>query len=187
MNLNRLPFHSPLEQYQEQSEELHKAYQSGDSAAIQLFKQHHPQFLDPKLPWLSKNPPDSEVRSAALHRADAQLARARWYDFQNWPALAEYAEEVTRQNSRVFEFEAAVEAVINGDVATLDSMLRHDPELVRARSTRVTHFDPPVHRSTLLHYVAANYVEGYRQKTPKNAVEIAKRLLKAGAEVDALA
>jgi ankyrin repeat protein len=44
-----------------------------------------------------------------------------------------------------------------------------------------------VHRATLLHYVAANGVEGYRQKTPANAVDIAKMLLQAGAEVDALA
>ena len=110
MNLNRLPFHSPLEQYQEQSEQLFEAYKSGDSAAIQLFKQHHPQFLDPKIPWLSKNPSDAEVQSAALALPDAQLALARWYDFQNWTALAEYADEVTRQNSRVFDFEAAVEA-----------------------------------------------------------------------------
>jgi ankyrin repeat protein len=51
----------------------------------------------------------------------------------------------------------------------------------------VTHFDPPVHRATLLHYVAANGVEGYRQKTPRNAVEVARVLLRAGAEVDALA
>jgi ankyrin repeat protein len=38
-----------------------------------------------------------------------------------------------------------------------------------------------------LHHIAANGVEGHRQKTPKNAVEIAKMLLDAGAEVDALA
>ncbi len=59
--------------------------------------------------------------------------------------------------------------------------------MIRRRSTRATHFDPPVHRATLLHYVAANGVERYRQKTPKNAVEVAKVLLQAGAEVDALA
>jgi len=35
--------------------------------------------------------------------------------------------------------------------------------------------------------VAANGVEGHRQKTPKNSVEIARTLLDAGAEVDALA
>ncbi|RPJ51291.1 MAG: ankyrin repeat domain-containing protein, partial [Acidobacteria bacterium] len=40
---------------------------------------------------------------------------------------------------------------------------------------------------TLLHYLGANGVEGYRQKTPQNAVEIATLLLEAGAEVDALA
>jgi ankyrin repeat protein len=51
----------------------------------------------------------------------------------------------------------------------------------------VTHHDPPVHGATLLHYVAANGVEGYRQKSPKNAVEVATRLLEAGAEPDALA
>jgi hypothetical protein len=39
----------------------------------------------------------------------------------------------------------------------------------------------------LLHYVAANGVEACRQKTPPNAVEIARALLEAGAEPDALA
>jgi ankyrin repeat protein len=58
-------------------------------------------------------------------------------------------------------------------------LLEH-PELVRARSARD-------HRATLLHYVAANGVEQDRQRTPKNAVEVAKLLLEAGAEVDALA
>jgi hypothetical protein len=80
-----------------------------------------------------------------------------------------------------------VEAVIHGDANRLAELLRKDPELVRARSTRVTPHDPPMHRSTLLHYVAANGVEGYRQKTPANAVQIARMLLEAGAEADALA
>ena len=50
--------------------------------------------------------------------------------------------------------------------------------MVRARSARE-------HRSTLLHYVSANGVEDFRQKTPKNIVEIAEMLLKAGADVNA--
>jgi len=62
----------------------------------------------------------------------------------------------------------------------------HRPELVRALSTRVNHFDPPMHRSTLLHYLAANGVEGYRQRSPKNAPEVAKVLLDAGADPNAL-
>ena len=79
-----------------------------------------------------------------------------------------------------FPFESAVEAVIAGDLATLESLLKNHPELVRARSLRE-------HRATLLHYVAANGVEDYRQKSPKNAVAVAQMLLRAGAEADALA
>ncbi|MGI8743003.1 MAG: ankyrin repeat domain-containing protein [Bryobacteraceae bacterium] len=76
------------------------------------------------------------------------------------------------------QFEAAVDAIVSGDSARLETLLSENPELVRARSTRE-------HRSTLLHYVSANGVEDFRQKTPKNIVEIAKLLLKAGAEVNA--
>jgi ankyrin repeat protein len=65
-----------------------------------------------------------------------------------------------------------------GILATLKSLLREYPELVEARSTRE-------HQATLLHYVAANGVEDYRQKTPKNAVKVATVLIEAGAEVDA--
>jgi ankyrin repeat protein len=39
----------------------------------------------------------------------------------------------------------------------------------------------------LLHYLAANGVEGYRQRSPKNAAEVATVLLEAGADPDALA
>jgi hypothetical protein len=187
MDFKPLPFRSTLEQYQKQAEELLEAHKSGDSQAVRIIHEKHPRFLDAKIPWLPKNLPDSEIQSAVLDLADAQLTIARSYDFQNWPALAEFVEAVTRDGSPVFQFESAVEAVITGELATLKSLLRGNPELVRARSTRVTHFDPPVHRATLLHYVAANGVEGYRQKTPTNAVEIAQTLLNAGAEVDALA
>src|ERR1700732_2991126 len=73
------------------------------------------------------------------------------------------------------------------DSAARNDAPRRDGALVRARSSRVCCFDPPVHRATLLHYVAANGVEAYRQKTPPNAVEIGRTLLEAGAEPDALA
>lgn len=77
-------------------------------------------------------------------------------------------------------FEAAADAIVEGDIETLSSLLRENPDIVRACSSRE-------HHASLLHYVAANGVEGWRQKTPKNVVEIAKLLLDAGAEVDATA
>jgi ankyrin repeat protein len=186
MDLKPLPFRSTLEQYQKRAEELLAALGSGDAQAIRVFHERHPRFLDPKITWLPRDVPDSEIQSAALDLADAQLAVARWYSFRDWPALVEYVGAVTRDGP-VFRFESAVEAVINGDLAALETLLREDPELVRARSTRILCHDPPVHRATLLHYIAANGVEGYRQKTPQNAIAIAKTLLNAGAEVDSLA
>lgn len=80
--------------------------------------------------------------------------------------------------SPISEFESAVDAVVAGDVPTLESLLHRNPELIRTRSARE-------HQSTLLHYVSANGVEDHRQKTPKNIVEVANLLLDAGAEVDA--
>lgn len=187
MDFKPLPFRSALEHYQKQAAELLDAHRSGDSGVLRIFHEKHPFFLDAKIPWLPRNLPDSEIQSAALDLADAQLAIARCYDFQDWAALAAYVEAVAQDGSPVCQFESSVEAVITGDLPALESLLRENPDLVRERSTRVTHFDPPVHRATLLHYVGANGVEGYRQKTPANAVEIAKTLLKADAEVDALA
>ena len=186
MDLKPLPFDSALERYQKQAEELLAAHASGDSQALRIFHQKHPRFLDSKIVWLPKNLSKADIQNAALDLADAQLTVARWYDFQSWQRLAEYVEGVTGERS-IFQFEAAVEAVIAGEIATLQALLRENPELVRARSRRVTHFDRPVHRATLLHYVAANGVEGHRQKTPQNAVAIATCLLEAGAEADALA
>ncbi len=186
MNLQPLPFRSNLEQYQKQAEELLAAHAAGDPQALGIIHRNHPRFLDSKIPWLPKNLSDSEIQSAALEPADAQLVIARWYSFRSWSALTEYVGAVT-QGGSVFQFESAVEAVIAGDIVALAALLRENPELVRARSTRITCFDPPAHRATLLHYVAANGIESYRQKTPANAVEVAKTLLRAGAEVDALA
>ncbi len=81
-------------------------------------------------------------------------------------------------NSPISKFEEAVDLVVTGDLAGIERLLIENPDLVRARSTRE-------HHSALLHYVSANGVEDFRQKTPQNIVEIAKLLLDAGAEVNA--
>src|SRR5688572_24815212 len=75
-------------------------------------------------------------------------------------------------------FEAAADAVVDGDVAKLRALLDEDPALIRATSTRR-------HHSTLLHYVSANGIEDFRQRTPKNIVDVARLLIDAGAEIDA--
>jgi ankyrin repeat protein len=179
-------FRSPLTAYEQQAEELLAAFRAGDPGAGNFFHRYHPRFRDEKIKWLAKPATESEIRNAAFAPGDARLALARAYDFRDWQALAGYAAAVGG-NGPVFAFESAVEAVVNGDLAALDAALSRDPTLVRARSSRVCDFDPPVHRATLLHYIAANGVEHYRQKTPANAVAIARALLAAGAEPDAFA
>ncbi len=185
MDLKPAPFRSPLSAYEQQAETLLAGHRAADPAAIDLFHRKHPRFLDEKVKWLPKRITDSEVGAAALSLDDARLAIARHYDFLDWASLAAWVDAVS-QEGPIFAFESAVEAVVNGDLAVLTDALRRDPALVRARSSRVCCFDPPVHRASLLHYVAANGVEAYRQKTPPNAVAIARALLEAGAEPDAL-
>jgi ankyrin repeat protein len=187
MSFEYLPFRSPLDAYKAQAGELLAGHRSADPRAIQLFHSKHPRFLDEKIRWLPKNLADAEIAATTLDLGDAQLAVARWYDFADWPALAAWVAAVNVEGSPVCRFETAVEAVISGDLPALDRLLNQDSELVQARSTRVTHFDPPEHCATLLHYIGANGVEGYRQKTPANAVEITVALLKAGADPDATA
>ncbi len=75
-------------------------------------------------------------------------------------------------------FEAAADAVVAGDIATLEQLLRQHPELIHARSGRE-------HHATLLHYIGANGVEDARQKTPPNAIAVTQLLLQAGAEINA--
>ncbi|HET7505605.1 MAG TPA: ankyrin repeat domain-containing protein [Kofleriaceae bacterium] len=75
-------------------------------------------------------------------------------------------------------FGRAVRAIITGDVAALGAELAAEPDLVRARSAQI-------HRATLLHYVAANGIEDALQRPVREADQIARSLLAAGAEVDA--
>ncbi len=186
MDLKALPFRSPFSAFEQQAEKLLASHRLADPAAIDLFHRKHPRFLDEKIKWLPKAIPDSEIGDAALTLDDARLTIARYYDFLDWSSLAAWVEAISQEGT-VSEFESAVETVVDGDLAALQDALRRAPRLVRARSNRVCCFDPPVHRATLLHYVAANGVEAYRQKTPPNAVEVAHTLLQAGAEPDALA
>jgi len=177
MDAKELPVRPSLEQYKKQAKDLVRAFKSigarpsGDSEAIQRIKKYHP-----RLGKLS----EAEIRNAKLALADAQFVIAREHGFESWPKFAKHIEALTRANSAVSQFELAADAVVSGDTAALERLLGETPELIRERSTRE-------HRATLLHYVSANGVEDFRQKTPKNALQIAEILLRAGAEIEAVA
>ena len=163
IDLTPLPARPSLEQYKKQAKDFVKLGKAGNPEIVQRIKKYHPR---------------AGSLSAKFALADAQFVIAREHGFESWPKFAKHVEGLTRENSPVSKFESAADAMVTGDAATLKSLLRENPNLIRARSTRV-------HRATLLHYVGANGVENYRQKSPSNAVEIAKMLLDGGAEVDA--
>jgi hypothetical protein len=116
---------------------------------------------------------DDELLGAPLGLEAAQAAIARWHLFPGWPA-GEAAEAPVDPH-----FEAACDAVVDGDVASLRGLLEREPELAQARS-------PYPHHQTLLQHVSANGIEASRQwQCPVSAVEAAELLLDAGADPDA--
>jgi hypothetical protein len=156
--------------------EAENAVVAGDLLTLeQLLREHESLFREepPESSWCGGLAP-------AYSEADARPILAREHHFGTFDDLAAHLEALKETESPVARFEAAVEATVAGDVAALERQLRQNPELIRARSTRQ-------HRATLLHYVGANGVESWRQRTPRNAVQIAETLIKAGAEVDAMA
>ena len=148
---------------------------------------HHPElvgwgegFASRMAAYWRGEPVEKRMPPPRRTLAGAQLVLARVHGFPSWPALVKHIEEQRSTDSEVGRFEAAVDAIVDGNVDRLSRLLREHPELVRATSTRG-------HGATLLHYVSANGVEGYRQKTPPNIVEITRLLLAAGADVNAKA
>lgn len=149
---------------------------AGDAATLErLLREHEAMFRAgrPEPAWSNGLTPEYSA-------GDARSIIVRTHFFDNWDRFAAYAAALQEPTSAVARFEAAVDAIVDGDAASLQDALRQTPELIRARSTRT-------HHSTLLHYAGANGVEGFRQRTPPNAAEIAEMLLKAGADVDAVA
>lgn len=192
-----LPPRPNLEQYRKLAKELQSASKSADPDAVREWAARWAEKLA-RLRSVSITPEvrrqidfeaeriqqrwhkfqETKQRGAPCTLADAQFFLARSHGFASWPRFVEHVGALGEADSRVSQFEAAADAIVGGDLAKLAAQLRENPELVRARSTRE-------HGSTLLHYVAANGVEDFRQKTPKNIIQIAVLLLDAGADVHA--
>ena len=188
-----LPLRPRLERYKKLAEDLIEACKSNDPEAIgdwaeawlkMLVKQSRLKLGRNEarviVRWTEQV--ESFVRRELSHKkfklADAQFVIARSHGFESWARFSRHLEQLPQKTSLVARFETAVDAICNGDLKTLKRVLAAEPRLIRARSTRE-------HKATLLHYVSANGVEGYRQKTPTNIVEVAKVLLEAGADVNA--
>lgn len=155
-----------LDQLKLQARELQAAYGSQNDEAHRRVRCH---LSDKAL---------LESPSTPLSLSQAQLVIARENGFRSWPRLKHHIASGQMVSEELFD--RAVAAVIGGDAGSLSTFIAENPTIVYGRSASS-------HRATLLHYVAANGVEDHLQKSPQNAPEIARLLLGAGAEVDALA
>jgi ankyrin repeat protein len=203
MEARPLPPRPNLEQYKKQAKDLLKACASRDTGAIHIWAERWfeayadqcvetearlrglvvTQKLSESIQREQVDRIEENIRAGTLSKprpklADAQFFIAREHGFESWPRFVTQIQALQHGNSREANFEAAADAIISGDIQTLRQLLRDDPDLVRTRSQRT-------HHAPLLHYVGANGVEDFRQKTPDKIVEIAELLLDAGAEVDA--
>lgn len=179
-----------LEHYRKRAKELARACESGDDAIHSWAARWIERLLklQTEAPDLARDAERhahqlAEFARDRLTRADcalsqAQFVMARAHGFASWPKLVHHIEGLSGQNSDISVFERAADAIVSGDVGELDRLLAAHEHLVHARSSRE-------HRATLLHYVSANGVEKYRQRTPPNIMVIARRLLDAGAGIDA--
>ena len=184
-----------VDQYEKLAERLRVACQSGDFDDIRKWatdwikKVAEKRGLDLRMQqqtqmgwrveWIIRDWQKHQTnhpRPCSLSGARSFVAHA--HEFVSWSKFVKYLDGLQRPTSLTSKFEQAVDAIVSGDLTTLDRLLKKYPQLIRARSLRK-------HRSTLLHYVSANGVEDFRQKTPRNIVEITRRLLEAGADINA--
>jgi ankyrin repeat protein len=184
-----------LEHYRKLAKDLVKACRSGDATAIRAWAirwierlatlQRRPRNLQPAtemdaMAGRVETFARKQFSGGKCSLTTAQFVIARAHGFASWPKFASHLKSLQDRTSTVAAFEAAAVAVVSGDTQALRRLLRAQPRLVHARSTRE-------HGATLLHYVSANGVEGYRQLSPNNSGEIAEMLIAAGADVNATA
>ncbi|WP_031530047.1 ankyrin repeat domain-containing protein [Dyadobacter crusticola] len=158
-----------IEGYEQNARKLLASYHQLDDESIKYVQKYHPnahQF--------------NEINSPLVEFTlkDAELTIARAHGFADCSFFKEHIIQICDESSLTCRFEQAADAIVNGDLNTLIRLVCDDPELVRTRSTRT-------HHALLLHYLAANGVEQFRQKSAPNATALAEILLEAGSEADA--
>jgi len=154
------------DQLARQAQRIHEAHRSGNRAVATHVTCWHPELVGHSV---------EQIMNHHLTLADSRETIAREYGFGGW---GDADQRGTRPPDP--HFEAAVDALLAGDVESLRTALRRYPSLASATSS----FG---HRSTLLHYVGSNGVETYRQVVPLNLAEVAQTLLDAGANVNGTA
>jgi len=115
--------------------------------------------------------PIDELQKLNLTLLDCQNTIANEYSFEYWETIDDKIEYDD-------DFELTVGLLLHGKFELLKLALDEEPDLI-CRKSRFGH------EATLLHYVASNGVEFWRQIVPTNLPEMTKYLLEKGADKNA--
>jgi ankyrin repeat protein len=143
---------------------LMRTRQSSGPAALEQIRAWHPRFNG----WS-----DEEIRQARFTEADAQLVYAREHGFDTWDDLVERVNLLASASNpeRTEPFLACFRALERGDVATLSSLLRDQPQLANDRGTN---------GNTLLNLAVSIGAKANRGV----ALSMVETLLAAGADIN---
>lgn len=110
------PVRPNLEQIRHQAKDLLRAVRAGEPEALAEFTQFHPETIDP----------------AEAKLSDAQLALARAYEIPSWPRLVTACQ--------------MIEAIWQGDIETVQNLIRKDPKLLLEQANGKPHsnWGPPM-------------------------------------------
>src|SRR5688500_13102676 len=133
-----LPPRPDLDQYRKLARDLQRACKAGDAAVrawaarwLETLSRLQPPDGTPRAVRLdpAREAERMEQRWRAFKQAnerraqcllaDAQFFVAREHGFDNWPKFSAHVETLAHPHSEVALFEAAVDAVVAGDAATL--------------------------------------------------------------------
>ena len=142
-----LPPRPNLDQYRKLAKDLKHACESSDPAAIREWASRSVRTLArlrgditpevereinheaARLERRCRKWREKDERANHCRLTDAQFFNAGEHGFASWPKFAEHIEALTRNDSEVSNFERAADALISGDVRTLEKLLRGHPEL----------------------------------------------------------
>src|SRR5262245_57827788 len=119
MSIRELPARPNLDQYRKQAKDLLKSIRSGDAAARDRVSRVHPRVSSPE-----------RIEPANVTLADAQLVIAREHGIDSWKKFTERIDTILGERSPKAVWSQVEHAVLNGDAAALESLIReHGPML----------------------------------------------------------
>jgi hypothetical protein len=144
-----LPPRPNLERYKKLAKELARACKSGAENAYEDWADRWLRTLAKSTGWNSPLPMLDQIGCSPRLIADfashklsatepdtracsltgAQFVIARLHGFNSWPKFSRHLAELARKNSSAARFEAAADAIVSGDLASLERLLHQDPQL----------------------------------------------------------